>query len=265
MNAPAQPLRIVQLTDLHLFAEAGGQMRGVNTRASFERVLAHACDGDWPPDALVLTGDLAQDEIAPTYRFLHERLRTLDTPVLCLPGNHDDPALMAQHLHGDNVSCAASHVFGDWQFVLLSSWQPGTAAGLLTDAQLAVLADTLHAAAAPHVAIWLHHPPFGIGCRWLDRLGLHNADAFWQVVRTAPVRGVFCGHVHQQFDARDHGALLTCTPSTGAQFLPGADDFALDTRPPGYRRYRFYADGRIETRVEWVDGATANAAAPGSD
>jgi Icc protein len=63
--------------------------------------------------------------------------------------------------------------------------------------------------------------------------------------------------VHQQFDGvrrNGHGDLrLMATPSSCVQFLPRADDFALDDRPPGYRQLVLHADGRIDTQVQWLE------------
>jgi Icc protein len=45
---------------------------------------------------------------------------------------------------------------------------------------------------------------------------------------------------------------LFATPSTGAQFLPKSERFAVDSRPPAYRPFALHPDGRIETTVRWV-------------
>jgi hypothetical protein len=38
------------------------------------------------------------------------------------------------------------------------------------------------------------------------------------------------------------------------QFAPGRDAFALDTQPPGYRRFQLFPDGTVETEVVRVSG-----------
>ena len=68
------------------------------------------------------------------------------------------------------------------------------------------------------------------------------------------VRGMVWGHVHQAFDGMREGVMLMGTPSTCVQFEPGSTKFTLDERPPGYRWLHLYPDGRIDTRVEWVEG-----------
>jgi Icc protein len=67
--------------------------------------------------------------------------------------------------------------------------------------------------------------------------------------RHSCVRAMAWGHVHQAFEGRRHGVRLFGTPSTCAQFLPGAEQFALDPTPPGYRRFTLRADGTLDSEV----------------
>jgi Icc protein len=93
--------------------------------------------------------------------------------------------------------------------------------------------------------------------RWLDQVGLENADEFFAVLdRHRNVRAVLWGHVHQVHDTERNGVKLFSTPSTCAQFLPLSNSFAIDHRPPGYRWLDLNADGTITTEVVWVEGYT---------
>jgi Icc protein len=93
-----------------------------------------------------------------------------------------------------------------------------------------------------------------MGSRWLDRVGLENAPEFLATIDRHPnVRAVVWGHVHQSYDALRKGVRLLATPSTCAQFLALADDFAVDPRPPAYRTLELRADGSLLTEVVWLD------------
>jgi 3',5'-cyclic-AMP phosphodiesterase len=95
--------------------------------------------------------------------------------------------------------------------------------------------------------------PVEMRSRWLDTVGLANADALFGIVDRHPqVRGIAFGHVHQALDTVRNGVRILATPSTCSQFLPGSDDFAIDNQPPAYRKLLLHADGRIETDVVWV-------------
>ena len=67
------------------------------------------------------------------------------------------------------------------------------------------------------------------------------------------VRLLIFGHVHQPSDAKHHGIQIIGTPSTCSQFKPRSDDFALDDRPPAYRRIILHGDGSSDTELIWVD------------
>ena len=98
--------------------------------------------------------------------------------------------------------------------------------------------------------------------RWLDTSGLANAAEFWRVIDAHPgVRAVTWGHVHQAYEGRRGAVQMFATPSTGAQFLPGSDRFAMDSRPPAYRTFQLHADGRIETQVHWIESLPMQRAA----
>ena len=250
-------VRLTQFTDLHLYGDANGRLRGVTTLASLSAALEHARQGVWPPDALLVTGDLVQDDPA-GYAHFRRLFGPLGLPVLCLPGNHDLPEAMRREL-----SCppfvTASHVdLCLWRIVLLDSVMPGSAGGVLSETSLATLDRLLADAGRRHALVCLHHQPVPLSSLWLDQVGLSNAEKFFAVIDRHPnVRGVVWGHVHQSFDALRNGVRLLATPSTCAQFLPHVEQFAVDDRPPAYRTLELRPDGSIVTEVVWTGMSTA--------
>ena len=251
MNADSTPVRLLQITDTHLFAEPEKALYGVNTHASLERVLAAARKSP-KPDLVLATGDLVHDESLTGYKTLAVMLHTLDAPVAAIAGNHDAlDSLKA--ISGPNILVGGQHAFAGWRIVLLNTLVLGETGGHLDSAELQFLDDALARSPEAHFLIALHHQPVAVGCAWLDHIGLDNSDEFFDVLdRHRNVRGALWGHVHQQFESQRRGVRLLATPSTCAQFLPGSDDFALDTRPPGMRHLTLYPDGHIETQIEWI-------------
>jgi Icc protein len=250
----SEPLTLLQITDTHMHATADSRMRGVRTDGTFLSVLAHAQrDPRWRPDAIVATGDIVQDESRAGYERFRARLEPLGVPVLTIPGNHDDPRLMAETLTGGQFQFCGERRLGAWGLVLLSTFLAGEDAGGLGTVRLAGLRKSLAAFATEHVLIFMHHHPLPMGSAWLDGVALRDAADFWAIVDSSPnVRGVVCGHVHQAAERRRGDLRFFSTPSTCAQFLPASDFFALDVRPPGLRWLTLHADGRIETEVAWV-------------
>jgi len=245
-------LRLVQLTDTHLYDTPDGRFGGVDTRASLAAVLAAVAREAPPPHLLVATGDLAMDGSAGAYRQLAAQLAPWPA-ALCLPGNHDEPAVLAAVAPELGRALPCCLALGAWDLVGLDSRVPGQPGGALGTAQLAWLDHTLGAGPGRPCAIFLHHPPVPVGSPWMDAMGLADAADLWRVLSAhARVRFVACGHVHQVFDTR-HGAVrVLATPSTCVQFAPRAMRYSVDARAPGYRVFELAGDGRFATRVERV-------------
>jgi len=248
------PVRLLQLTDLHLYAKPDGRLLGQNTRRTFNQVLAHARERHWPPDAIVLTGDLVHDERLDGYHFLQQCLAGLRVPYFCIPGNHDRIDLLASYVDRDAIASLRTVAVGGWQLVLLDSTIPFEEGGHLTRKTLKGLDGLLARAPERHTLACLHHQPVPIGSRWMDSMMVNNGAALMTVAERRPnLRGILWGHVHQAFQKLYHGTLLMATPSTCVQFMPGSETFELDHATPGYRWLHLHSDGRIDTGIERID------------
>ncbi len=249
-------VQLIQFTDLHLLGCATDTMRGHSPVHSFERVLAHAAREHAPWDALLLTGDLVNDDIG-GYHQLTRLLGELPTPVYCIPGNHDSLPDMREMLSQAPFQIGGSAHLGGWLLVMLNSQVEGQAEGWLSANELARLEEALSTQTHEHALITLHHHPIRASSAWLGDVALKNAADLFKVLDRYPtVRGVVWGHTHQQADAQRQGVHLLGTPSTCVQFDPASDRFAIDHRPPAYRRITLQADGAIATHVVWVPEPT---------
>jgi Icc protein len=253
-------MKFLQITDPHLYGNAAGALRGVVTDASLHQVLDEAYASVPDFEALLVTGDLVQDDPSGYLRF-RSIFGNSRKPVLCIPGNHDEPSVMSRSLAGAPFQICGSFSAGAWQLVMLDSCDPGHVGGRLTAQELERLDRTL-ASSPAHAMVCLHHHPVEMGSRWIDTIGLANRDEFWRVIDAhANVRAVVWGHVHQEYEGDRGGVRLFATPSTGAQFLPMSDRYAVDTRPPAYRPFDLHPDGRIDSEIRWVDSLRLRAAA----
>jgi Icc protein len=246
-------LRFTHFTDPHLYGSETESLRGIATLPALTATLAHAQARDWPPDAVLVTGDIVQDDPA-GYAHFRRVFGSLGMPVLCLPGNHDEPRAMRRALQGGPFVVGGVADMGVWRIVLLDSSVPGSASGRLSSESLAQLDEALMSAKDKHCLVCLHHHPVAMSSRWLDEVALENPAQFFQVIdRHDNVRAIVWGHVHQQFDSVRKGVRLLATPATCTQFLPHAEEFAVDRRPPGYRTLQLLPDGKLLTEVVWVE------------
>jgi Icc protein len=247
-------LRILHLTDPHLFADAKGDLRGTVTYSSLSAVLDHYREGNWRADLAVVTGDLIQDDSAGAYEHFCQLLETLQLPVYCVPGNHDIRQLMRAATGKPPFHYCESLLSDNWLIVGLDSCVTGQAGGHLNVAELARLEAEIDAAAVPNVMVCLHHPPVQIGSKWLDGVGLDNGQEFLEKIAVSgKVRLAIFGHVHQPYDTDHGGVSIIATPSTCRQFAQGSDDFAVDDNPPAYRRINLHANGSYEHELVWLN------------
>jgi Icc protein len=256
MNAD---VRLLLFSDPHLFANPQGSLRGVQTVSSLQRVLDHAAVHLREVDALVCCGDIVNDE-PEGYTHFARMLERLGKPVYCIPGNHDDPQLLRSALARPPFQVGGHVDVGRWRIVLVDSCVPGQARGEVSREELEALGQAL-ANTHHHALVCVHHHPVSMSSRWLDAIGIRNGTELLHVIDQHPnVRALAWGHVHQLFDGQRHGVRLLATPSTGAQFLPRSEHFAVDNQPPAYRRMTLHADGTIDTDVVWLDKALFAAA-----
>ena len=230
-------VRILQITDTHLFAGETDTLLGINTLHSYHAVLDAIVKQQLPADLIVATGDLVQDQSTRAYQRFTDGIARLPAPCVWLPGNHDYQPSMAQELAAAGISPSKQVLLGDqWQILLLDSQVQSVPHGELSDDQLIWLDNCLAQQPDRHTVVMLHHHPLASGCTWLDQHSLRNSHMLAEVLtRYQNIEGILCGHIHQDLDVMWNGIRMLATPSTCVQFKPHCTNFTLDTAAPGWR------------------------------
>jgi Icc protein len=194
---------IAHLSDPHLLAGGRLQYGAVDTEAGLARSLARLAAVDPPPQALVLTGDLADKGEPAAY----ERLRALVEPaaeamgavVVWVMGNHDERAPYARALFDsdDDGPQDRVHEVDGLRIVALDTSVPGYHHGDLTQDQLRWLGDEL-ATPAPHgTLLALHHPPIPVPMLPAAAIiELDDQPRLAEALTGTDVRMILGGHFH---------------------------------------------------------------------
>jgi 3',5'-cyclic AMP phosphodiesterase CpdA len=234
----ASPFLLLQLSDLHLGADASEVDPVVCLRAAVEAVLALPNR----PDALIVSGDLSDDGSERSYEQVAELLEPLQLAIHVLPGNHDDRAALRRVFGlagaGDEPINYSAEL-GPLRLLALDSTRPGEDRGELSGETLGWLDAELALEPARPTVLAMHHPPLvtalppfdGICLSASERAGLAEL-----LERHPQVRRVVCGHVHRTIAAELGGRAVLAIPSTHRQALLdfGSDGFAFSDDPAGF-------------------------------
>jgi len=240
---------LAQITDLHVVPKGELAYGRVDTARMFRDAVAHLNRLVPRPDAVLITGDLADKGQPEAYAHMREILATLAVPWYVIPGNHDRAdALRAAF--ADQPCLPREGRFLQFvidahplRIVALDSVVPGRVRGLLCEERLDWLEHALAQAPERPTLVMLHHAPFVTGLPHFDEVGMEGVEAFERVIeRHRQVERVICGHVHRAIQVRFGNTIASSCPSTAHQVAPdlrpdGIDSFTLE--PPAFQLHRW--------------------------
>ncbi|QLB20871.1 3',5'-cyclic-AMP phosphodiesterase [Vespertiliibacter pulmonis] len=249
-------IRILQITDPHLFTNEAGELLGVPTIQSFQAVLEAILQSSFEFDFVLATGDLVQDHHSGAYHRFAQMVKLLEKPLFWIEGNHDIQPDMSEILASySQIQPHKQILAGEkWQLILLDSHLANVPKGELSSAELNSLAQKLAEYPDRYTLIVLHHNILPTNSAWLDQHSLANANELAEVLKPYPkVKAILHGHIHQEVDSEWQGYRILSTPSTCVQFKPNCNEFTLDPISQGWREITLHSDGRIETVVKRLD------------
>jgi Icc protein len=215
---PPKPVRIAQISDLHIKSSGALAYGRVDTAQALERCVAALNEFRPRPDLVVISGDLADTPTAEEYEHLKHLLARLELPFVSIPGNHDSRELM-RAVFPQAYAFASGPLnqrveVGELDLLLLDSSVPGKPHGELDAATLQWLEATLVSSPERPALLFLHHPPFTTGIWHMDRQNLLNAADLAPIVRRHPrVQLIATGHVHRATLAMFAGVPTTICPA----------------------------------------------------
>jgi Icc protein len=245
-------VRILQITDCHLPASPDIAYRGINSHESLLHLLKSVDEfaAKFAPDFILATGDLSEDGSPASYLWLQEYLGEFGVPVLALPGNHDDPEMLAETYADSPVDDITVSEHGEWQLIRMNTTLPGTPAGAINETSLASLEQVLGENKERPRLIALHHQPVPVGSPWIDKYRLQEPEEFLTLIdQCEGVKAVVWGHVHQVFAESRNGIAMYSGPSSARNGIPGKQEFTADTMGPACRWIELCDEGVVRTGI----------------
>jgi Icc protein len=241
---------LLQLSDPHIGADWGGP-DGPRPVANLRHAVAAVLALPDRPDALVLTGDLADNGTPEEYATVRELLEPLGLEPRVVPGNHDvrAPLREAFGLAGSGSEhCSHAVDLGPLRLIALDSTIPDGEAGALDEGRLEWLDGVLAEAPRQPTVIALHHPPLLTGMPAFDEIALArpDQDALGTLLGRHPqVARIIAGHVHRVIVDGLAGCPVVTAPSTymQAEMILGASKLEMRNDPPGFALHVLAGDG----------------------
>lgn len=245
-----KPFLLVQLSDLHV----GAAWAPVDPLARFRACVETIRQSPARPDAVIISGDLADHGSVEEYAQVRQEVATLGVPVHVVPGNHDDRRTLRACFGLPGEGAAPIHYTADvgpLRLVMLDSTVPGEDRGELGREQLSWLKATLTAAPQRATLLVMHHPPLHTGMTMFDSVGLSDSTRLELgriLSQHCQVRAVVSGHLHRAIAAHIGGGLALTAPSTyvQARLDPAANGFPLaEGEPPAFAVHALLGDDLI--------------------
>lgn len=173
-------------------------------------------------DAIVMSGDLANDGEADAYRSIRERVGRLadacEAETIWVMGNHDERSAFRAVLFADASGSTepvdtVTEVKG-LRIISLDTSVPGSNHGEVRVSQLEWLANVLREPAPAGTLIAMHHPPLHSPIDVLRQFGLRDTEGLAEVIRNTDVRSILVGHYHYSSFGMFAGVPVSVASST---------------------------------------------------
>lgn len=256
---------IAQVTDCHVTFPDVLISDRVDSYATLTEAVAHVNALRPKPTVVLATGDLVHDGEQIEYDRLREALAGFESPVLAVPGNHDDRSrfrAMFPSVPAGDAKDPIDYVIDDYALRLigLDTTEPGRHGGQLDHGQLVWLDRQLSAEPDRPTLIFQHHPPFVTGIAWMDDDAFFGADDYAEVLsRHRNVEAIVSGHLHRSIHRRFGGTVASCWPSTSVQLALALDGerFLMAPDPAAVAVHWWNADHGLTSHLSPIGSGTS--------
>lgn len=250
-----QPFRIAHLSDSHLCADPKTALFEVNPYERLSQLIQALNQHHY--DAIFITGDISEDGSMTSYEHFKKIIRHLNTPVYCIPGNHDKSSNLNTIIHhAPNLHTLGSKLtLGHWELFWIDTVLPGEAHGGLLDDDVKRLRSFFKTSQAECIGLIMHHQPVPVGTPYMDKLRLFDYGKIHPlIINDGRTKLIMFGHVHNAYEiiekSENRHITYSSAPSTSFQFSKGGETLNVDSNYIGYKEYLLYP-AWVETRCVW--------------
>jgi 3',5'-cyclic AMP phosphodiesterase CpdA len=248
---------IAHISDTHFLGGERPLYGSVDTDANLAIALEQLERSGASPEAIVITGDLADLAEPDAYDRLKAQFepvaQRMGAQIIWVMGNHDERPPFAKAFFGAETTEPLDRVYhvGGLRIIALDSTVPGYHHGELTDGQLDWLRNELATPAADGTLIALHHPPIPTPIEIMAIIELQEQDRLAAVIRGTDVRGILAGHLHYSTSGMFAGIPVSVASATCYAIDNSGEPGSLVGRDAGqaFNLVHLYEDSVVHTIV----------------
>ncbi len=243
-------LVLAQISDLHLDGTERARERAERVTSRLREI---------PVDALLVTGDIADNGAASEYEQAAQLLDGMPYPVLTCPGNHDVREVYRKALLGEEPSAAPVNSFEvvrGTAILMCDASIPGQDDGRLEPVTYDWIESTLDGLGPDTPALLaFHHPPVPVHAPLPDSYPLHEPERLALLLEQRPqIKALITGHAHTSAATAFAGRPVIVGPGvTWTLRLPWEGDGVADrAADPGFALHVLDDEGRLTTHFRSV-------------
>ncbi|MCC7005697.1 MAG: metallophosphoesterase [Ottowia sp.] len=247
-------LKIIQITDMHLFADKAQKLHGYCTYRTLSDTVDYIIASEQNPDFVLVTGDISQDETTASYQLAREQFERLNIPIYWIHGNHDDEtkvqAVFNATTHLKQLSKLTTPF---WDFVGINTCRRGTDSGYIENSEMAIFYKKLAESKIndKKIVVVMHHHPYPVTTPLVDACMLQESEYFLgQLKENKQVKLILCGHVHGEYQITHDEHVLEACPATCFQWEKGTEKVTTEDKR-GFKVIDFYVDA-YESTVSFI-------------
>jgi Icc protein len=194
-------LKIIQVSDSHVLPK-GREIFGCSPYDRLNAAIEDINQNHADAALCVFAGDLVEDADVSSYRAFRDIITKLRVPYQLIPGNHDERSALLQVFPetptDQNGFIQSVKDTAAGRLLFLDTVDPTSHGGIYCADRKAWLETALRQSVGQPVFIFMHHPPFEIGLKELDRYVLVEGDELGEMLSVYNnIRQIFFGHVHR--------------------------------------------------------------------
>tara|TARA_X000000368_G_scaffold242103_1_gene191274 strand:- start:247 stop:1011 length:765 start_codon:yes stop_codon:yes gene_type:complete len=203
---------IAQISDTHLICVSSKFKVIAENRIKYlENCVSNILGLRPQPDAIIHTGDVSHNGLIEEYRLAYKILNRLNSPIFFTPGNRDDKNnLKSIFLHSyltnaERDQFIYSTYFKDFRIISMDTSCKKNNQGEITLKGLEIFSQILMENKEIPTVIFMHHPPYDVSLSSNKNIEYNSEKLipkFWKILESFNVIGLFCGHIHRNFQTK---------------------------------------------------------------